>query len=160
VRPGELRHAEWAEIDFVGAQWVIPADKMGTRRPHTVPLSRQAISILRDLQRRTGDGRYLFPQAKSPDRCMSANAVDAAFRRMGLKISSYCFRMMATRIAHEVLGFSVESVERQLARTTADRLTGLNGSPLQYLEQRRDMMQKLADYLDTVKEAAIIPVKG
>lgn len=160
VRSLELHHAEWAEMDFAGAQWVIPAEKMRTRQPHIVPLSRQAISILRDLHRRTGDGRYVFPRAKSPDRCISDHAVSAAFRSMGVGMSSYGCRVIAARILYEVLGCDVEVVERQLAHQAAvGRLMVLHNPPPQPSEQRRDMMQKLADYLDTVKGAAI-PVTG
>ena len=83
VRPGELRQAEWAEFDLDGAQWNIPAEKMKMREPHLVPLSPQAVAILRELHPLTGRGRYVFPSARSPQRPMSNNAVLSALRRMG-----------------------------------------------------------------------------
>ncbi|MGF6711183.1 integrase [Luteibacter sp. W1I16] len=99
VRPGELRHAEWSEFDLDKAEWNIPAEKMKMRLPHLVPLSRQAIEILRDLQPLTGAGRYLFPSARSTKRPMSNNAVLSALRRMGFsteEMSGHGFRAMAT----------------------------------------------------------------
>lgn len=85
VRPGELRGAEWSEIDLDKAEWRIPAAKMKMRDPHIVPLSTQAVAILQEIHPLTGRGRYVFPSARTPngDRCMSENAVLAALRRLG-----------------------------------------------------------------------------
>ncbi|MGA9827923.1 MAG: integrase arm-type DNA-binding domain-containing protein, partial [Rhodanobacteraceae bacterium] len=98
VRPGELRNAEWAEFDLDEAQWNIPATRMKMREPHLVPLSTQAVAILRELHALTGQGRYVFPGARSRQRPMSNNAVLAALRRMGYEkdtMSGHGFRAMA-----------------------------------------------------------------
>ncbi|EQD81110.1 phage integrase family protein, partial [mine drainage metagenome] len=83
TRPGELRHAEWAEIDFDTAEWRIPAHKMKMRAPHIVPLSTQAVAILRDLHPLTGRGKYVFPSPRGAARCMSENAITVALRALG-----------------------------------------------------------------------------
>ena len=83
VRPGELRHAEWSEIDFENAEWNIPASKMKMKEPHLVPLSKQAIEILKKLKEYTGASRYVFPSGRTFERPMSDNAILAALRRMG-----------------------------------------------------------------------------
>ena len=107
VRPGELRHAEWADIDLDAAEWRYNVSKTGTQ--HIVPLADQAVAILRELQPLTERGRYVFPSARSPrgDRPMSDNAILAAMRRMGIskdEMSGHGFRAMARTILDEVLG--------------------------------------------------------
>ena len=105
VRPGELRHAEWSEIDFENAEWNIPAGKMKMREPHLVPLSKQAIEILMELKKLTGAGRYVFP-GRTSERPMSDNAILAALRNMGYardEMSGHGFRAMARTILDEVL---------------------------------------------------------
>ncbi|WP_394808314.1 tyrosine-type recombinase/integrase [Nitrosomonas sp.] len=107
VRPGELRKAEWTEIDLDNAEWNIPAERMKMRKPHLVPLSTQAVELLRELHAMTGGGRYVFPGARTNDRPMSDNAVLAALRRMGYakdEMSGHGFRAMARTILDEVLG--------------------------------------------------------
>jgi integrase len=98
VRPGELRSAEWSEFDLDGALWSIPAGKMKMRRPHRVPLARQALAILRDLHALTGHGRFLFPSVRSSARYMSENTINAALRRLGFKqdeMTAHGFRSAA-----------------------------------------------------------------
>jgi integrase len=106
VRPGELRQAEWSEVDFDNAEWNIPGDRMKMRDPHLVPLSRQAVSILRELHPYTGDGLYVFPSARTRKRPMSDNAILSALRRMGFakdEMSGHGFRAMARTILDEIL---------------------------------------------------------
>lgn len=161
VRPGELRHAEWSEIDFENSQWNIPAEKMKMKQPHIVPLSRQAIAVLKELQPLTGNGRYLFPCHRSPLRCMSDNAINAALRRMGFEkheITGHGFRAMARTILDEVLGFRPDFIEHQLAHAVRDP-NGRAYNRTSHLAERQKMMQRWADYLDELKSGAkVIPL--
>ena len=123
VRPGELRKAEWSEIDLDKAEWNIPAERMKMREPHLVPLSTQAVLLLRELHALTGSGRYVFPGARTDDRPMSDNAVLAALRRMGFardEMSGHGFRAMARTILDEVLGVRPDFIEHQLAHAVRD----------------------------------------
>ena len=118
VRPGELRHAEWSEIDFENAEWNIPASKMKMKEPHLVPLSQQAIEILKKLHKLTGSGRYVFPSGRTSERPMSENAILAALRTMGYakeEMSGHGFRAMARTILDEVLQVRPDFIEHQLA---------------------------------------------
>ena len=153
VRPGELRHAEWAEFDLDAAQWNIPAEKMKMREPHLVPLAPQAVAILRELQPLTGRGRYVFPSARSPQRPMSNNAVLSALRRMGYatdEMSGHGFRAMARTVLDEVLHFRPDYIEHQLAHAVKDP-NGRAYNRTAHLPERRKMMATWADYLDTLK---------
>ncbi len=153
VRPGELRQAEWEEIDLDNAEWNIPAARMKMNEPHIVPLATQTIQLLEELQPLTGRGRYLFPSARSAKRPMSNNAILAALRRMGYskdEMSGHGFRAMARTILDEVLGYRVEWIEHQLAHAVKDA-NGRAYNRTSHLPQRRDMMQGWADYLDTLK---------
>lgn len=150
VRPGELRHAEWAEIDLDAAEWNIPAGKMKMRQPHLVPLSDQAVAILRDLQPLTGHGQYVFPGGRSPRRPMSNNAINAALRRMGFGtdvMTAHGFRATARTILDEVLGYRVDYIEHQLAHAVKDP-NGRAYNRTAHLAERRKMMQGWADFLD------------
>jgi len=152
-RPGELRMAEWAEIDFENERWNIPAERMKMKEPHIVPLSRQAIAILKDLQPLTGSGRYLFPSLRSTQRCMSDNTLNASFRRMGFEkheISAHGFRAMARTILDEVLQFRPDFIEHQLAHAVRDA-NGRAYNRTSHLAERKKMMQVWADYLDDLK---------
>ena len=156
VRPGELRHAEWLEVDLDRAEWNIPASKMKMQEPHLVPLSRQAVEILRELQPLTGRGRYVFPGARTNGRPMSENAVLAAMRRMGYtkdEMTGHGFRALARTILDEVLGVRVELIEHQLAHAVKDPL-GRAYNRTKHLPERRKMMQQWADYLDGLKSGA------
>lgn len=152
VRPGELRKAEWADIDLDKAEWRYTVTK--TKTPHIVPLSRQALEILRELRPLTGNGRYVFPGARSNRRPMSDNAVLAAMRRMGIdkdEMSGHGFRAVARTILDEVLGVRPDYIEHQLAHAVRDP-NGRAYNRTAHLEARREMMQLWADYLDELKE--------
>lgn len=153
VRPGELRHAEWSEIDLERAEWTIPAWRMKMRQTLTVPLSRQAVAILRNAQQVTGDGKYVFPSARSSARPMSDNAVLAALRRCGVEkheMSGHGFRATARTILDEILHIRVDLIEHQLGHAVKDP-NGRAYNRTAFLKERRDMMQLWADYLDQLK---------
>ncbi len=142
VRPGELRHAEWSEVDLEKAEWNIPAQKMKTREPHLVPLSKQALGILQELQALTGSGRYVFPCARSSQRPMSNGALLAALRRLGYskeEMTPHGFRAMARTLLEEELKFRPEIIEQQLAHGVKDPL-GRAYNRTKHLEERRQMM--------------------
>jgi integrase len=162
VRPGELRKAEWSQFDLDKGEWRYIATK--TNSPHIVPLARQAIEILRNLHQLTGNGRYVFPGARDRKRCMSENTVNAALKRLGFdtqeEITGHGFRAMARTILSEddALLFDPEHIERQLAHKTKSA-NGEAYDRAKYLKQRREMMQKWADYLDQLKAGAqVIPL--
>jgi len=161
VRPGELRQAEWAEFDFDHAEWNIPAARMKMRETHLVPLSQQAVEILRELHALTGNGRYVFPGGRTTSRPMSNNAILAALRRMGYtrnEMSGHGFRAMARTILDEVLGVRPDFIEHQLAHAVRDP-NGRAYNRTSHLAERRKMMQQWADYLDNLKAGAkVIPL--
>lgn len=161
VRPGELRTAEWEDIDLDAAEWRYTVTK--TKQDHIVPLASQAIAILREIQPLTGDGRYVFPGAHTNGRPMSDNAILAAMRRMGIgkdEMSGHGFRAIARTIMDEVLGFRVDIIEHQLAHAVKDP-NGRAYNRTSHLPERRKMMQKWADYLDKLKIGAeIIPLNS
>jgi integrase len=162
VRPGELRHAEWAEFDLDSAEWTIPAEKMKMRQPHLVPLAPQAVAILRELQILTGRGRYLFPSARSARRPMSNNAVNAALRRMGFEadaMTGHGFRATARTLLDEVLHFRPDYIEHQLAHAVRDP-NGRAYNRTTHLVERRKMMAAWADYLDGLKNDSekVVPI--
>jgi integrase len=162
VRPGELRHMEWAEIDLESEEWNIPAAKMKMKQPHLVPLSRQAVAILTELKPLTGNSKYAFPSTRSFDRCMSDNTINASFRRMGFDgdtITGHGFRATARTILDEVLHQRVDFIEHQLAHAVKDP-NGRAYNRTAHLVERRKMMQLWADYLDGLKAGAkVIPFK-
>lgn len=161
VRPGELRKMEWTELDLDAAQWNIPAAKMKMRQPHLVPLATQTVEILRALHPLTGHSRFVFPSLRSPLTPMSENTVNASLRRMGFsgdEIVAHGFRAMARTLLHEVLGFSPDAIEAQLAHVVPDRL-GRAYNRTTHLAERTRMMQVWADYLDGLKTGArVIPL--
>ena len=153
VRPGELRNAEWSEIDLEAAEWSIPAGKMKMRQPHLVPLSRQAVELLTELQPLTGRRQYVFPGGRSPKVPMSNNALNAALRRMGYDkdtMTAHGFRAMARTVLDEELGFRPDYIEHQLAHAVRDP-NGRAYNRTAHLAERRKMMQAWADYLDALK---------
>lgn len=153
VRPGELRHAEWSEIDLDAGEWNIPAHKMKMREPHLVPLSSQAVAILRDLQPLTGHRQYVFPGGRSPKRPLSDNALTAALRRMGFDketMTAHGFRATARTLLDEVLGWRPDLIEHQLAHAVRDP-NGRAYNRTSHLAERRKMMQAWADYLDALE---------
>jgi len=152
ARPGELRRAEWAEVDLDAAEWRLPAEKMKMRAPHLVPLSRQAVAVLRDLQPLTGAGRYVFPSLRTATRPMSENTINAALRRLGYDGTAHVghgFRAMASTLLNE-LGWAPDVIERQLAHAPRNKVRAAYNRA-QYLPERRRMMQAWADYLDGLK---------
>lgn len=158
VRPGELRKAEWKELDLDQAEWNIPAERMKMREAHLVPLASQAVDILRELKGLTGSGTYVFLGARTNGRPMSDNAVLAALRRMGFakeEMSGHGFRAMARTILDEVLGVRSDYIEHQLAHSVRDP-NGRAYNRTAHLAGRREMMQKWADYLDNIKASAIV----
>ncbi len=155
VRPGELRHAEWSEIDLDKAEWRIPAEKMKMREQHIVPLSRQAVAILRELQPLTGSGTYVFPSVRTSARPMSENTVLAALRRMGYtkdEMTGHGFRSMASTLLNEQ-GWNRDAIERQLAHGERNAVRAAYNFA-EHLPARRRMMQSWADYLDKIKAGA------
>lgn len=153
VRPGELRAAKWADIDLEAAEWRFTVSKTG--QAHIVPLSSQAVAILRELQPLTGRSEYVFPSARSAHRPMSDNAVLAALRRLGIgkdEMSGHGFRASARTILDEVLNFRADLIEHQLAHAVRDPL-GRAYNRTAHLPERKKMMQAWSDYLDTLKAA-------
>jgi integrase len=162
VRPGELRQAEWAEIDLDEADWNIPADKMKLKQPHIVPLCRQAVEILTDLKPLTGASRYVFPSLRTYTRPMSNNTVNAALRRMGYDkdtMTGHGFRALARTILDEVLQVNPNVIEAQLAHKVPDTL-GRAYNRTSHIVERRKMMQQWSDYLDGLKQGAkVLPIQ-
>jgi len=154
VRPGELRHARWQEINWEQAEWRFTVSKTDTE--HIVPLSKQAIVILRDIQPLTGHGNYIFHSARSLLRPMSENAILAALRNMGIpkqEMSGHGFRAMARTLLDEELKVRPDLIEHQLAHNVRDPL-GRAYNRTQFLGDRHEMMQQWADYLDELKKSA------
>ncbi|KAF3998892.1 tyrosine-type recombinase/integrase [Glaciimonas immobilis] len=156
VRPGELRSAEWVEIDLGTAEWRIPGEKMKMRNDHLVPLSTQAVEILRNLQAITGHGKYVFPSIRDEKRCMSENTITGALRGMGFSkqvMTGHGFRAMARTIMDEVLNERVDLIEHQLAHAVKDP-NGRAYNRTAHLPARREMMQRWSDYLDKLRIGA------
>lgn len=156
VRPGELRTAEWAEIDFDSAEWRIPGSKMKMKSDHIVPLAEQAMAILRSVHPLTGHGRYVFPGLRTGERPMSENTINGALRGMGYAEDVHCahgFRAMARTIMDEVLGERVDLIEHQLAHAVKDA-NGRAYNRTAHLPARCLMMQRWADYLDKLRIGA------
>ena len=160
VRPGELRLAEWAELDLDGATWTIPGRRMKTGTDHIVPLSTQAVAILRALHPLTGNRQLVFPSLRSRGRPISENTLNAALRRLGYAkdaMTAHGFRASARTMLDEVLGVRVELIEHQLAHAVRDPL-GRAYNRTAHLAERLTMMQKWADYCDGLKNGAhVIP---
>lgn len=152
VRPGELRKAEWSEFDLSEGMWTIPAERMKMREKHFVPLSRQAVTILRDLQPLTGRHKLVFPGARRLTEPMSENAVTAALRRLGFDgdvMTGHGFRSMASTLLHE-MGYNPDWIERQLAHAERNKIRAAYNYA-QHLHERKHMMQAWADYLDGLR---------
>jgi integrase len=156
ARPGEIRKAEWSEIDFVEALWRIPAERMKMRREHLVPLSVQAVNVLTELRPLTGAGRYVFPNGRTVTRPMSENAILAALRSMGYErgqMTAHGFRSIASTLLNEQ-GWPADVIERQLAHAERDSVRNAYNRA-QYLVERRRMMQVWAEQLDQLKEQGV-----
>jgi integrase len=155
VRPGELRAAQWAEFDFDKAEWRIPASRMKARVQHIVPLSTQAVAILRELQPLTGRFPFAFPSVRSLYRAMSENAVTGALRRMGYTgqdMTGHGFRSMASTLLNEQ-GWNRDAIERQLAHGERDAVRAAYNYA-EHLPERRRMMQAWSDYLEKLKNGS------
>ncbi len=163
VRPGELRGAAWAEFDLDAAEWRIPGERMKvqTREPHIVPLSRQAVAVLRGLEPLTGNGRLVFPSLRSREREMSENTLNAALRRMGFQqheMTAHGFRAMASTLLNEQ-GFPPDVIELQLAHQERNKVRAAYNRATR-LPERRKMMQAWADYLDGLKAGTkVVPIR-
>lgn len=161
VRPGELRTAEWKDFNLDTGEWAFVASK--TKTDHIVPLSRQAVALLREIRPLTGHGRYVFPNPRTDDKPMSGNAILSAMRYMGIPkedMTGHGFRAMARTLLHERLNFPSEVIEHQLAHSVPDAL-GTAYNRTKFLDARRTMMQAWADYLDKLKAGAeIIPLSS
>jgi integrase len=151
VRPGELRHAEWTEIDFPNKIWRIPAEKMKMRTSHIVPLSKQVVQLLEELKCFTGTGKYLFPGARTEKRPISDVTINAALRYLGYKKEEICghgFRSTASTLLNEQ-GYNRDWIERQLAHNGNSVREIYNYA--EYLPERTKMMQEWADFLDSLR---------
>lgn len=152
-RPGEIRHMEWSEINWEEKRWEIPASKMKLKQPHIVPLSKQALDILLRLRPLTGNGRYIFPSARSTSRPLSDNGTRTALRTLGFDndtMTPHGFRAMGRTILDEVLGYRIDWIEHQLAHAVKDT-NGRAYNRTSHLPQRAKMLQHWANYLDELK---------
>ncbi len=160
VRPGELRHMEWNEVDFDSALWSIPAHKMKTRSPHLVPLAAQSLAILRELCPLTGGGNFVFPSHRGKGRPLSNMALIAALRRMGYEkneVTPHGFRSTARTLLDESLGFAPHLIEHQLAHVVRDPLRRAYNRA-EYLPERKRMMTAWANLLDSLRSGGkVIP---
>jgi integrase len=161
VRPGELRAAEWPEFDLLAAEWRIPGARMKMGEPHIVPLARQALAILGELQPLARGGRYLFPSLRTRDRPMSNNTINAALRRLGYtseEQTGHGFRTMASTLLNEQ-GFPPDVIELQLAHSERNKVRAAYNKARR-IPERRAMMQAWADYLDGLRAGAnVIPIR-
>jgi integrase len=150
VRTNEIRAAQWTEIDWKKAEWRIPAERMKMKEQHIVPLSNQAVAVLKELQKVTGTWEYLFPNHQNPSKVMSENTILFALYRMGYhsRATGHGFRSTASTILNEH-GFRADVIERQLAHGERNSVRAAYNHA-QYLPERRQMMQWWADYLETL----------
>ena len=160
TRPGELRLAEWAEFDLDCATWSIPSQRMKMKQPHSVPLSAQAVTILREIQPLTGRRRLVFPSLRSHERPMADATLTVALRRLGFtrdEVVPHGFRATARTLLDEVLGVRPDLIEHQLAHAVKDP-NGRAYNRTAHLAERRKMMQEWANYCDALKKSAdVIP---
>lgn len=160
VRPGELRHAEWNEIDLDGALWIIPAGKMKMRKAHHVPLSHQAVELFREVQSVTGPSGYVFPSVRTRLRPMSENTINAGLRRLGYasdEMTAHGFRAMASTLLNESGKWHPDAIERALAHGDDDKVRAAYHRGAHWKE-RVEMAQWWSDYLDQLRKGAdIVP---
>lgn len=161
VRPGELRHARWDEIDLDGALWTIPAEKTKMRKEHRVPLSRQAVVILREIHALTGPAGYVFPSVRTRARPMSENTLNAGLRRLGYasdEMTAHGFRAMAATLLNESGKWHPDAIERALAHGDADKVRAAYTRGA-YWQERVEMAQWWSDHLDTLRKGAdVVPI--
>lgn len=165
VRTVELRAAQWEEIDLDRAEWRIPAERMKKREPHLVPLSQQAVELLRELHSFTGGRAFLFPNYRNPKTCMTPTTLNRALERMGFNgkdsigFSAHGFRATASTILNEI-GFRPDVIERQLAHAERNKVRA-SYNQAEYLDERRAMMQQWADLTDEMakSDSKVKPIK-
>ncbi|WP_045221560.1 tyrosine-type recombinase/integrase [Desulfonatronum thioautotrophicum] len=153
ARPGEIRHAEWSEIDTESAMWTIPKEKTKKRREHLVPLSRQTLAVLDTLRPETGTGKYLFPSERGRSRCISENTVRTAIRTIGYskeQMTAHGFRSTASTLLNESGLWDKQTIELQLAHVRQDKVEGAYNRS-ERLDDRRKMVQWYSDYLDKLR---------
>ena len=164
VRPGELRYARWREFDLPEKIWRIPAETMKMDRPHRVPLANQAIGIIRELQKITGEGEFLFHAITSVRRAMSENTLNSALRRLGYakeEVSAHGFRTTASTLLNEMGRWNKDAIDRQLAHQEQDDVRRAYMHAAEFWDERVAMMQVWADYLDQLKSGAtILPLEA
>lgn len=160
VRPGELRQAEWHDIDLEACEWRIPEEKMKGGSPHIVPLSKQAMDILTEVYQLTGPSGYVFPSIRTASRPMSENTINVSLRRLGYdkdEMTGHGFRSMASTLLNEH-GWHRDAIERQLAHTPKDKVRA-SYNYAEHLQDRKRMMQAWADYLDSLKSGGkVVPL--
>jgi len=158
VRPGELRHADWSEIDLDAALWTIPAEKMKMRKPHHVPLSRQAVALFREVHSITGPAGYVFPSIRTRARPMSENTINAGLRRLGYasdEMTAHGFRAMASTLLNESGKWHPDAIERALAHGDSDKVRAAYHRGAHW-QERVEMAQWWSDYLDQLRKGADI----
>jgi len=158
LRPGELRQAEWTDIDFDEAIWFIPAERMKMRRPHRVPLSRQVLAMLRELHEHTHWWKYLFPCLGKPRKAMSENAVNQGLRKLRYttdQMTAHGFRAMAATLLNEMGEWNPDAIERQLAHVDTNQVRRAYARG-EYWDERVVMMQRWSDYLDQLRDGGKI----
>ncbi|WOF44387.1 integrase arm-type DNA-binding domain-containing protein [Sphingopyxis indica] len=153
-RPGELRHMEWAEINFEKAIWTLPPEKMKMRQPHAVPLSRQALEILESMRGLTGKGKYAFPSVRTRARPISENTITGALRRMGYtkeQMTTHGFRTSASSLLNESGKWNPDAIERALAHMVSGEIRRIYNQSA-YWAERVEMAQWWSDYLDELRD--------
>lgn len=158
VRPGEMRHAEWSEIDLEAALWTIPATKMKMRKAHAVPLSKQTVALFRELHEASGPAGYVFPSIRTRSRPMSENTINAALRRLGYasdEMTAHGFRAMASTLLNESGKWHPDAIERALAHGDDDKVRAAYHRGAHWKE-RVEMAQWWSDYLDQLRKGADI----
>jgi integrase len=153
-----LRFGEWREVNFERAEWRIPPERMKMDSPHIVPLSRQALAVLYDLKKLSGDGRYLFPVLGTKEGVMSENTVNKALRLLGYAgdvMTGHGFRSLVSTLLNEQQCWHPDAIERQLAHAPRNKIRATYNYA-EYLPERRRMMQALADYFDELRAAAML----
>lgn len=161
VRPGELRGARWSEFDLEAAEWRIPAQRMKMREPHVVPLSRQAVRLLRELKAEAVSRPQLFPNLRDPKRDMSPTTLNRALERMGYAghFSAHGFRATASTLLNE-MGYRPDVIERQLAHRERNRVRA-SYNQATYMAERKKMMQDWSNFLDALKKGDNVrPIRG
>lgn len=157
-RPGEVRQMEWSEVDFEKAVWTIPAARMKMREPHHVPLSEQALAILRDMQSLTGNGRFVFPSIRSASRPMSENTINGALRRLGYggdEMTAHGFRSTASSLLNESGKWNPDAIERALSHKEGNQVRAAYHRSI-YWPERVQMAQWWSDFLDTLRQGAVV----